>query len=79
MYHFHKQCHSSSKLVPEPAIGLINWLRPNSMKVCSYAEKCTEFKNKTKLLIVVELLSLHHPLETTFLQITMFLNTYLQI
>ena len=76
MYHFHTLCHSSSKLVPELVIGLINWLRPNSMKVCSYAEKCAEFINQTKLLIVVELLFLHHLLETTFLQITMFFNTY---
>ena len=28
---------------------------------------------------IYELLSLHHPLETTYLQITMFLNTLLQI
>ena len=28
-------------------IGLIKWLRPKSLKVCSYEEKCAEFKNQT--------------------------------
>ena len=34
-------------LVQEPVIGLIKWLRPKGLKVCSYAEKCAEFKNQT--------------------------------
>ena len=36
-------------VVREPVIGLIKWLRPKGLKVCSYVEKCTEFK-KIKLL-----------------------------
>ena len=28
-------------------IGLIKWSRPKGLKVCSYVEKCAEFKNKT--------------------------------
>ena len=31
----------------EPIIGLIKWLRPKGLKVCSYVEKCAEFKNQT--------------------------------
>ena len=34
-------------LVREPVIGLIKWLRPKGLKVCSYVEKCSEFKNQT--------------------------------
>ena len=34
-------------LVQEPLIGLIKWLRPKGLKVCSYVEKCAEFKNQT--------------------------------
>ena len=34
-------------LVREPVIGLIKWLRPKGLKVCSYVEKCAEFKNQT--------------------------------
>ena len=34
-------------LVREPVIGLIKWLRPKCLKVCSYVEKCAEFKNQT--------------------------------
>ena len=34
-------------LVQEPVIGLIKWLRPKGLKVCSYVEKCAEFKNQT--------------------------------
>ena len=34
-------------LVREPAIPLIKWLRPKGLKVCSYVEKYTEFKNQT--------------------------------
>ena len=34
-------------LVREPAIGLIKWLRPKGLKVCSYVEKCAEFKDQT--------------------------------
>ena len=34
-------------LVREPAIGLIKWLRPKGLKVCSYVEKCAEFQNQT--------------------------------
>ena len=33
-------------LVREPAILLIKWLRPKSLKVCSYVEKYAEFKIK---------------------------------
>ena len=33
--------------VREPIIGLIKWLRPKGLKVCSYVEKCAEFKNQT--------------------------------
>ena len=32
--------------VREPVIGLIKWLRLKGLKVCSYVEKCAEFKNK---------------------------------
>ena len=28
-------------------IGLIKWLRPKGLKVCSYVEKCAKFKNQT--------------------------------
>ena len=28
-------------------IGLIKWLRPKGLKVCSYVEKCAEFENQT--------------------------------
>ena len=35
------------RIVREPAILLIKWLRPNSLKVCSYVEKYAEFKNQT--------------------------------
>ena len=34
-------------VVREPVIGLINWLRLKGLKVCSYVEKCEEFKNQT--------------------------------
>ena len=34
-------------IVREPAIGLIKWLRPKGLKVCSYVEKSAEFKNQT--------------------------------
>ena len=34
-------------LVQEPVIGLVKWLRPKGLKVCSYVEKCAEFKNQT--------------------------------
>ena len=34
-------------IVREPVIGLIKWLRPKGLKVCSYAEKCAEFKSQT--------------------------------
>ena len=34
-------------VVQEPVIGLIKWLRPKGLKVCSYVEKCAEFKNQT--------------------------------
>ena len=36
-----------NELVREPVIGLTKWLRPKGLKVCSYAEKCAEFKNQT--------------------------------
>ena len=29
----------------EPVIGLIKWLRPKGLKVCSYVERYAEFKN----------------------------------
>ena len=38
-------------IVREPIIGLINWLRPKGLKVCSYVEKCAEFKNQTLKII----------------------------
>ena len=34
-------------LVQEPVIGLIKWLRPKGLKVCSYVERCAKFKNQT--------------------------------
>ena len=34
-------------IVRELVIGLIKWLRPKCLKVCSYVEKCTEFKSQT--------------------------------
>ena len=34
-------------LVREPVIGLIKWLRPKGLTMCSYVEKCAEFKNQT--------------------------------
>ena len=34
-------------IVREPVKGLIKWLRPKVLKVCSYVEKCAEFKNQT--------------------------------
>ena len=37
----------ANHLVQEPAIGLIKWFRPKGLKVCSYVEKCAEFKNLT--------------------------------
>ena len=36
---------SVTKLAREPVIGLIKWLGPKGLKVCSYGEKCAEFKN----------------------------------
>ena len=33
-------------IVQEPVIGLIKWLRSKGLKVCSYVEKCAEFKNQ---------------------------------
>ena len=50
-----KDCHigvvfnlmSLKLLFREPVIGLIKWLRPKGLKVCSYAEKCAKFKNQT--------------------------------
>ena len=34
-------------LVREPAVGLIEWLRPKGSNVCSYEEQYAEFKNQT--------------------------------
>ena len=34
-------------IVREPVIGLIKWLRPKGLKVCSYVGKCAELKNQT--------------------------------
>ena len=34
-------------IVREPVIGLIKWLRPKGLKVCSYVEKCAKSKNQT--------------------------------
>ena len=52
-------------------------------KLNMVAEKRPDMPRKTWHEVLVnnikKLLSLHHPLETTFLQITMFLNTHLQI
>ena len=36
-----------SQIVREPVLGLIMWLRPKGLKVCSYVEKYAEFKNQT--------------------------------
>ena len=38
---------SVEDLVREPAVGLIKWLRPKGLKVCSYVEKYAELKNQT--------------------------------
>ena len=38
---------ASALIVREPAIGLIKWLRPKGLKVCSYVEKRAEVKNQT--------------------------------
>ena len=38
---------SNQPMFLEPIIGLIKWLRPKGLKVCSYEEKCAEFKNQT--------------------------------
>ena len=38
---------SNTKIDRQPAIGLIKWLRPKGLKVCSYVGKCAEFKNQT--------------------------------
>ena len=35
------------RIAKEPVIGLIKWLRPKGLKVCSYVEKCAEFKNQS--------------------------------
>ena len=46
-----KKCSCNTSLtdflVQEPVIGLIKWLRPKGLKVCSYIEKRAEFKNQT--------------------------------
>ena len=34
------------EIVREAAIGLMKWLRPKCLKVCSYVEKYAEFRNK---------------------------------
>ena len=34
-------------IVREPVIGLIKWLRPKGLNVCTHVEKCAEFKNQT--------------------------------
>ena len=36
---------ASTDIVREPMIGKIKWFRPKDLKVCSYVEKCVEFKN----------------------------------
>ena len=41
--HFVSRIH----IVREPVIGLIKWLRPNGLTVCSYVDKCALFKNQT--------------------------------
>ena len=38
---------SGNVIVEEPAIPLIEWLRPRGLKVCSYVEKYADFKNQT--------------------------------
>ena len=48
--HNNRNCRSLSYyeiIVREPVIGLIKWLRPKGLKVCSYVEKCSDFKNQT--------------------------------
>ena len=40
---------SKTLIVQEPVIGLIKWLRPKGLKVCSYVEKCAEFKNQCNI------------------------------
>ena len=44
---FRAQLSWAWEIVREPVIGLIKWLRPKGLKVCSYVEKCAEFKNQT--------------------------------
>ena len=39
------RCVNLVDLVQEPVIGLIKWLWPKGLKVCSYVEKSAEFKN----------------------------------
>ena len=39
-------CNAAIHIVREPAIGLIKWLRQKDSKVCTYVEKCAEFKNQ---------------------------------
>ena len=42
-------------IVREPAVGLIKWLRPKGLNVCSYVERYAEFKNQTlKVLCATE-------------------------
>ena len=38
---------AASIIVQEPVLGLIKWLRPKGLKVCSYVEKCAELKKQT--------------------------------
>ena len=40
------------RIVREPAVGLIMWLRPKGLKVHSYIEKYAEFKNQSLKIIV---------------------------
>ena len=43
----HAHLQSFIFIVRGPVIGLIKWLRPKGLKVCSYVEKCAEFKSQT--------------------------------
>ena len=38
-------------IVREPAVGLIMWLRPKGLKMCSFVEMYAEFKNQTLIKI----------------------------
>ena len=58
-------------VVREPVIGLIKWLRPKALKVCSYIDKCAEFKNQTLKKSAGMLCAMEYPRGRQYLEIAL--------